>query len=142
MKRIANTIFFLMFSLMSLGEVGAVTKDDVLGEWINQAGDGLIEISWQQGKILGIIKGSPDGQDRKDINNPDPTLRDRSLQGVKILGDMSYRENNYWSGGWIYDPNNGKTYKCKMKLIDSKTLEIRGYVGISLFGRTEVWEKK
>ncbi len=142
MKQTIKILILMVLGFISLGEVSAVTKADILGTWVNQAGDGLIEITLQQEKYSGTIMGGTDGEDRKDINNPDPALRDRSLLGVKILGDLFYRENNMWAGGWIYDPNNGKTYKCKMKLTDSKTLEIRGYVGISAFGRTEIWKKK
>ncbi len=142
MKQTIKILILMVLGFISLGEVSAITEADILGTWVNQAGDGLIEISLQQEKYSGTIMGGTDEEDRKDVNNPDPALRDRSLSGVKILGDLSYRENNMWAGGWIYDPNNGKTYKCKMKLTDSKTLEIRGYVGISAFGRTEIWKKK
>lgn len=47
-----------------------------------------------------------------------------------------------WSVGQIYDPNSGKTYSCKLKLIDRNTLYVRGYIGISLIGRTETWRRQ
>ncbi|MBT3505639.1 MAG: DUF2147 domain-containing protein [Piscirickettsiaceae bacterium] len=88
----------------------------------------------------GTISGSTDNKDRKDHHNPE--LRERSLLNVIVLGDFKYVGNLQWQDGWVYDPNNGKTYRCKMQLIDRKTLEIRGYIGISLFGRTETWTKR
>ena len=134
-------LMVIMFSVASFAGITSAEETDLLGIWVNQAGDGQIEISLQQEKYLGIIIGGSDDQDRKDINNPDVALRDRSLQDVQILGNLTYRDNDKWADGWIYDPNNGKTYKCKAKLIDANTLEIRGYIGLSIFGRTETWTK-
>ena len=56
------------------------------------------------------------------------------LTGLKKDGDE-------WSGGKILDPKNGKTYKCYIKLEDNNTLKLRGYIGISLFGRTAIWKR-
>lgn len=141
MKLQVTLLFFILSNLINMGHIHAAEEADILGIWINQAGDGLTVITQQQGLYKGTIIGSTDGQDRYDIHNPNPQLRDRSLLGVKVLGDFKYGGNNKWKDGWVYDPNNGKTYSCKMKLIDDDTLEIRGYIGISLFGRTEVWKK-
>jgi uncharacterized protein (DUF2147 family) len=135
-------LMIITFSLASFAGITSAEETDILGIWVNQAGDGQIEISLHQEKYIGIIIGGSNDQDRKDINNPDLALRDRSLLGMKIVGDLTYRDNDRWAGGWICDPNNGKTYKCKARLIDANTLEIRGYVGISMFGRTETWQKE
>lgn len=139
LQRYKLLLLLLLWPYFSLAN--SATETDILGVWINQAGDGLTEISEHDGIYQGTIVGSTDGKDRKDSNNPAPELRQRSLLGVVILGGFKYSGNNKWQDGWVYDPNNGKTYSCKMKLTDSKTLEIRGYIGISLFGRTEVWKK-
>lgn len=133
-------LLLLLWPYFSLAN--PATETDILGVWINQAGDGLTEISEHDGIYRGKIVGSTDGKDRNDSNNPDPELRERSLLGVVILDGFKYSGNNKWRDGWVYDPNNGKTYRCKMKLTDNNTLEIRGYIGISLFGRTEVWKKQ
>ena len=134
----------MVFGLLSSGTANAISEADILGTWINQAGDGQIEISKQGEVYAGGIVGStdPNSPVRKDVNNPNEELRDRSLIGLKILGQLFYRGDNQWSGGWIYDPNNGKTYKCKMTLKDSDTLDIRGYIGVSVFGRSEEWKRK
>jgi uncharacterized protein (DUF2147 family) len=58
------------------------------------------------------------------------------------LKGFVFEGNNEWKEGHIYDPNNGKTYRCNLELIDQETLSVRGYVGISLFGRTEIWTRK
>ncbi|MFK8067145.1 MAG: DUF2147 domain-containing protein [Gammaproteobacteria bacterium] len=141
MKRLIY-ISLIILGQLTMSAARAVTEADILGVWVNQAGDGLIEITKTQNLYRGAIVGSTDGKDRLDVNNPDPTLKTRSLLNVVVLGDFTYQHPNYWLDGWIYDPNNGKKYNCKMKLTDSNTLEIRGYIGFSLFGRTEIWKKQ
>ncbi len=118
--------------------------EDIEGVWLNAKGDGFIEFKISDGVLSGTIIGSPLPEDqlRKDENNPDPALRERLLQGITILNDFSYDGGKRWQGGTIYDPNNGKTYNCKITLIDIDTIEVRGYVGIALFGRTEVWQRQ
>ncbi|MEE9355982.1 MAG: DUF2147 domain-containing protein [Methylococcaceae bacterium] len=136
-----KTFMLAVVILMGIGKSYALPESALLGLWKNQSGDGLIEITKKQGKYSGTITGSPDKKDRKDKNNPDPKLQERSLRGVQIMGDLTYRSEDSWEDGWIYDPNNGKTYQCNVTLVDENTLEIRGYVGIALFGRTEVWKR-
>jgi uncharacterized protein (DUF2147 family) len=60
--------------------------------------------------------------------------------GLVILRDFKFDEDE-WEGGKIYDPESGKTYSCILSIQDKGTLKVRGYVGISLLGRTEIWKK-
>jgi len=75
----------------------------------------------------------------KDVKNEVENLRKRTIKELVILSNFTFSDGT-WSRGTIYDPNNGKTYSCTIKLKDDK-LEIRGYIGISLFGRTEIWTR-
>jgi uncharacterized protein (DUF2147 family) len=82
------------------------------------------------------------GKPKKDIHNPDPKLRDRGLIGLQILRGFKYDGNNVWEDGRIYNPEDGKDYSCKITLKDGgKTLEVRGYIGISLIGKTQIWKR-
>lgn len=141
MKTIINTLFLLFLSQHSLSFSNAISETDILGAWVNQAGDGIIEIKQHDGYYIGIIAGSTDGKDRKDVNNADPERQAKSLLHVKVMDEFIYAGDLTWEDGWIYDPNNGNTYSCEMTLIDQKTLKIRGYIGITLFGRTEIWTR-
>ena len=76
---------------------------------------------------------------RKDAKNPEESLKNRDVLGIELLTGFSYNDNTY-TDGKIYDPESGKTYDCKMTLTDN-TLKVRGYIGISLFGRTETFER-
>lgn len=65
-------------------------------------------------------------------------------KGQKIVGMTIVKgikkKNDSYEGGEILDPDNGKTYKCKMKLDSTGTrLEVRGFIGVSLFGRSQTW---
>ncbi len=75
-----------------------------------------------------------------DMNNPDQALQTRPELGLELLKDFTFDGDDVYEDGTIYDPKSGKTYSCKMT-INGNSLKIRGYVGISLFGRTEVWTR-
>ena len=66
--------------------------------------------------------------------------KDQRILGMDILTGLS-KDGDEWSGGKILDPKNGKEYKCYIQLLDANTLKLRGYVGISLFGRTAIWKR-
>lgn len=72
--------------------------------------------------------------------NSNPALRNRELIGLVILDGFVY-EDGIWQHGSIYDPREGKTYACKLTLTQPDRLSIRGYMGLSLFGRTEIWTR-
>lgn len=80
---------------------------------------------------------------RIDDKNPDPALAGRGMTNSVFLWGFSYdAKRNLWKDGKVYDPNSGKTYSAKLSLsADGKTLKMRGYLGISLLGRTASFEK-
>lgn len=80
-------------------------------------------------------------KEKLDAKNPDEEKRSRNLIGLTILEGFKYKDGR-WTGGTIYDAKSGKTYSAKMKLDDKETLNLRGYIGISLFGRTSKWTRQ
>lgn len=119
----------------------APAPDAVTGFWLTAAEDGYVQVFERDGVYHGRIVGSPDGQSRRDEHNPDRAKRDRSLLGVRILEGFEYDGEGQWIDGRAYDPNNGKTYDAKMWLEGADTLKLRGYIGMSLFGRTATWTR-
>ena len=113
------------------------------GRWLSGDKTGWIEIRLVAGKPIGTASGStdPDEAPRFDDLNPDPALRARSLLGITILQGFTYAGDGVWKGGTIYDPNSGNTYKSTMTLVDRDTLKVRGYIGVSLFGRSDTWTR-
>jgi uncharacterized protein (DUF2147 family) len=133
-------LIFIILITISFTAFGQPKPDAIVGEWLTAAKDGKVQIYKSGNKFFGKISwgNRPNG---KDTNNPDTKLRDQNLIGLVILKDFAFNGKDKWEDGTIYDPNNGKTYSCVIRLKDEKTLEVRGYIGISLLGRTEVWTR-
>ena len=132
-------VSLIIICQVSVGYTQSVTKDAVLGEWIPESKDGKISIYKQGEKYFGKVSGGKNS-DRKDIHNPDEKLRTQPIIGSVILKDFEFTGKS-WENGTIYDPNNGKKYSCNIKMKKSNELEIRGFVGISLLGRSTVWTR-
>ncbi len=126
------------------GGASASDGDVILGTWWTPEKDGKFEMyrsddNKYHGKIL-----PGDGPERLDENNPDPALQSRSLVGVDFLAGFAYdADKGEWTGGTIYDPDNGRTYDARMWLDkdDRTKLNARGFVGISAFGRTATFTR-
>ena len=93
------------------------------------------------GKIVWLKEPLRNGKPKLDDNNPEEKLRSRPIQGMVFMKDFNYDENNKWDDGTIYDPKSGKTYSCYMKVLSKDKMEVKGYIGISLIGRTQTWTR-
>ncbi len=131
MKRI---VFSILLSVLAI----AGYSQDIFGKWITEAGDAQVEIYEQNGKVNGKIVWLAKGPDTKDIHNSDKKLQDRKLMGVHILSGLSKKKDK-WEGGRIYNPKNGKNYKCAIWL-DGDKLKVRGYIGFLY--ETQTWKRK
>jgi uncharacterized protein (DUF2147 family) len=135
-KKCVLAILMAIFSLTAWAQ----KADAILGTWSNPNGQDHILIYKRGDKFFGKLDwikfpNDEQGKPKTDKNNPDPALRSRPDLGLELLKDFTYDGDNIYSGGTVYDPKNGKTYSCKMTL-EGNSLKIRGYVGISLLGRT------
>ncbi len=141
MKALISSFFFISTLFFSQAQNQA---DDILGFWLTDDGRAKIEIYKESGKYSGKIVWLKDSKDKNgnpplDYENPDPELRKRTIQGINLVKGF-YFDSEKWVDGEIYDPDTGKTYASNMKLKRNK-LEVRGFVGIPMFGRTVVWTK-
>ena len=127
--------------------------DAILGEWYTDENKSIVNIyqcneDQYCGRIIALkepVYPADDemaGQAKVDRNNPDEQKRQRSIVGLEILSSFQHEGDSKWEDGRIYDPNNGKTYKCIISLKDRETLKVRGYIGFSLIGRTTIWTRK
>ena len=119
-----------------------------VGQWYAEGGGAVVEITPCGDALCGRVVWlhSPldeDGCELRDKNNPDPALRNRRLVGLQILDGLvaSDRMPVSWTGGTIYDPVSGNTYRCRLELDGHDRLRLRGYVGIPLVGRTTTWTR-
>ncbi|MFM2359556.1 MAG: hypothetical protein RLY16_1549 [Bacteroidota bacterium] len=135
MKYFITLIFALIFSF------NATAQDQIIGTWWTPAKDGKIEMYKSGNKYYGkILSGK---SNRKDVNNPNPALRNRDLAGLVILYEFEYdADDQEWVNGKIYDPNSGKTYSCKIWLIENgQFMKVKGFIGFSMLGRSETFER-
>ena len=132
-----------LFAFLLVAPFVLANEADIEGRWLSGDKTGWIDIRLVRGKPIGTAAGSttPDEPMRFDKENPDPTQRDRPLLGITILHGFTYEGDDLWKGGTIYDPNSGKTYKSTMTLVDQNTLKVRGFIGLSLFGRSDTWTR-
>ena len=133
-KKMKKTIVSLVLTLMSL--VGYAQS--VTGKWVTEGGDSQVEIYQNGDKLSGKIVWLKAGDGKLDSKNPDKSLQSRKLVGTNILTGLT-KNKEKWEGGKIYNPKNGKTYKCSIWL-DGNNLKVRGYVG--MFYETQTWTRK
>ncbi len=121
--------------------------DDLIGVWEPSNGKARVKIEKVGNKYYGKIVWLREPLDpvteqpKVDKNNPDESMRTVPLKGYRLLKDFEFKSKGLWEDGTIYDPENGSTYNCTIKMKDKNTLDIRGYIGVSALGRTDVWKR-
>ena len=144
MKKISLLLAGLLVGLMSFAQSNS---DAILGDWYNQEKDAVINIYEEGGKYHGKITWmlnplDENGKPKTDPLNPDESLRSRARLGMVIMYNFVFEGDNEWDDGNIYDTKSGNEYSVTMTLTSENNLDLRGYVGISLFGRTSNWTRK
>jgi uncharacterized protein (DUF2147 family) len=147
----------LMAGILAAGGVGAPVSpwarasnastkfppDSILGEWCTQREEnrppGRIKfLRADDGTYTGVI--SWQSESKKDVHNKDPKLRDRPLVGAVLMWHLRYDDGEYVDG-YVYNPEDGGTYRVNAEVLSPESLKIRGYLGISLFGQTKLWSR-
>jgi len=146
MKKLIFVVACALF--LMTGVASAEEADAVLGQWYTDAEkkDVVVEIykdnDLYSGKVVWLKNpDEDDGTPKVDDENPDEARRNDPILGMNLVKGFTYKGKNKWADGTIYDPNNGKTYKCKMSL-KGDDLKVRGFIGVALFGRTVHWLRK
>lgn len=135
MKKII-TIILLSFSFSFFAQSG----DALIGTYMTDKNEGMVEITKKGTKYYGTLTWTKT-PGKLDSNNPDPKQQTDKLAGKEILKDFDFDGKDLWHNGTIYDPKNGKTYSCKITRDDKGNLNVRGFVGVSMLGRTTFWVK-
>lgn len=140
MKKSILTSLLCLFCLVFFAQ--EPSPDAVVGSWLTASGKAIVQIykegTTYNGKIIWLKNPNyDDGKPKVDKNNPDKSKQSTPLMGLNMLKNFVYRKGQ-WQDGTIYDPENGKTYSCYIKYRDGM-LDLRGYIGITLVGRTQTW---
>jgi uncharacterized protein (DUF2147 family) len=132
-------LFFLC--LCSFSDCFSQSKaNDILGYYMNPTGEGIVKIYEEKGKYFGKLVWMKE-PDKLDKNNPDKSRHTEKILGTVIFKDFVFSNDNLWKNGTAYDPKNGKTYDCKITRDEKGNLNVRGYVGVSMLGRTDYFVK-
>ena len=140
-------IFALTLLALLLPLALAAKVHQIEGYWYNAEKTTKIQIyKTTGGSYAGKIVWLKEPNDAKgvaklDVKNPDKKLRGRALMNLVILTGLKSKGNDKFDGGKIYDPKSGNTYSCKGELENINTLKLRGFVGVSLIGRTDTWTR-
>ena len=149
MRRISK-IFFAIISCFVLHGFSFIQDDPnaIVGVWKTGDGNAMVRIYKNgekfQGKIVWLKEpNDPEtGKPKLDKNHSEEANRSRPIIGLVNVWGFSHKEKNIWDEGNIYDPKNGNTYSCTMKLVNANALEVRGFIGVSLIGRTDTWTRQ
>jgi uncharacterized protein (DUF2147 family) len=133
MMRVRIATFFLLL-------LAQAQNDGVLGNWTNPTGSSIQIYRCGPSACARVIAIRKNAPGRVDFNNPNPALRKRSLCSLQIGTNFHLTDPNHAEDGQLYDPESGKTYRGSMTREGDK-LMLRGYIGIRLFGRTEIWTR-
>ncbi|HVC37228.1 MAG TPA: DUF2147 domain-containing protein, partial [Gammaproteobacteria bacterium] len=120
--------FLLMIAALVITSASFATgqADAILGLWTTADGKARVEIVQQNGTYVGHIVWLKEplypaddaqgmsGKHKVDRKNPEAALRTRPIVGLPLVSGFHYVSANVWTGGTIYDPENGKTYSCKI----------------------------
>ena len=134
-------IFFLLITFFCQAQ-----SNDILGLWLEEEKQSKIEIYKEGnsffGKIIWLKEPlDENGNIKLDKENPDVSLRKKPIKGSIIMKNLKYIKKGKWSNGEIYDARSGKTYSLEIYMKNPNKLDLRGYLGFTLFGKTTTWTR-
>ena len=144
--RLSRAALGVLPAVAVLAAVAAPVAAEIEGIWLVENGEAKIKVQRCADDVCGRIvwlsePTDSEGNVKRDILNPDRSLRDRTVIDVQLFRIPAVPDKRgVWSGGRIYDPDTGKTHRCTLRL-DGERLKLRGYIGIRLFGRSTYWTR-
>ncbi len=146
MKKITFLFTLIFATLVANSQTKTLEADKILGVWQTGSGKGRIQITKYGEKFGGKIiwlkePNDSNGNPKLDKKNPDDAKKKNTTLGLNNLLGFSYEGKGKYENGTIYDPENGKTYKCIITMEADNILKVRGYIGFSMIGRTDTWTR-
>ncbi|MFM8591637.1 MAG: DUF2147 domain-containing protein [Sphingomonadales bacterium] len=148
-----RSFFLLLFGLFSWVVSTSFNSqpgnpDAIVGVWKTGEGTAMVRIykngEKYQGKIVWLKEpNDPEtGKPKIDKNHPEEASRTRPILGLVNVWGFVAADKNVWEEGSIYDPKNGNTYSCTIKMTGPNSIDVRGFIGVSLIGRSDTWTRQ
>ncbi len=140
MKKILLTISFVALTVMT------AVAQDVTGKWKtvdDETGEAksIVEIYKQNGKVYGkVVEILNPAKKNATCDECPGSNKGKPILGIVIMKGLE-KDGDEYNDGTIMDPNNGKVYKCYIELDGANKLDVRGYIGFSMLGRTQTWTR-
>ena len=144
MKKI---LLMLVAIVLGVARIASAQTVSPIGVWTNSEKKATFEIykcgDNLCGKIVSLtVPNDPaTGKPNTDSKNPEAKLRGRPRLGMVFMQGFKYDDDNKWDDGKIYDPESGKTYSCYMQMESPNSMEVKGYIGFSLIGKSQAWTR-
>ena len=114
-------------------------EKNIVGEWWTEERDGRVRFfKAKTGTYTGILTWSK--KPRQDTENDDPKLRVRPIVGIVLIWKLKYEDGEYVDG-YVYNPEDGNTFRIEAKSLNRNSVKIRGFMGISILGQSQVWTR-
>jgi uncharacterized protein (DUF2147 family) len=137
----ALSMGFLVLAAMSTTALAA----DPQGVWLTQDKDAVLTITncgdQLCGRIIWLESATDRGGSRRlDQNNPDPAKRTQRICGLVVISGLQPSGPNKWDG-YVYNPQDGKTYSGNITVLSDRALRLRAYIGLPIFGKSQTWTR-
>lgn len=136
----------MIVALLLCGFSSMAAAKSADGFWLTENGKAIVRFDSCGTKVCGTMVWVANPTDetgdlKRDTNNTDTDQRARPICGLPLLGGLGQAKAGRWEDGWIYNPRDGETYSAEVELVSESKLKVRGFLGISLFGSSQVWTR-
>ena len=131
----------LLLTLLLLMPMTANAADPVTGHWLTENERAVVELKECGEELCGSVYWIIEGGMLFDEKNPLEELRTRKICGLQIVEGLEKASDGEWENGNIYKADDGDTYSADINLQEDGTLKVRGYLGVSWLGKTQIWTR-
>ena len=148
MGDVAGRLIVIVAALVAVlaGATRVRAGESLDGFWMDSDGEVIIELrpcgDSRCGKVVWLKQPlGPEGRPLRDYRNSDPNLRSRPVCGLEVVSGFKKQSDSSWGGGTVYVSDQGTSYSGVANVLSPTKVEVTGYIGLPIFGASEVWTK-
>lgn len=131
-------------AILALQSTPASAQSSITGNWLTDGGKAIVTIARCGSNICGrisrVLVRTPD-EDQRDVNNPDASLRNRPIEGLRVLSGFR-RDGDQYRHGQIYDPESGRSYNARLRLNANGSLRVTGCLSLGWPCQSQTWTRR